>query len=281
MQILHSPVEVQKLTQSWDGTIALVPTMGALHAGHLSLVKTAQSVADHVVVSIFVNPLQFGPNEDLAKYPRTFEQDAKLLRELNVDLLFAPNAQEFYPEGFSTKVNVSGLSRFLCGASRPGHFEGVTTVCLKLFQVASAQFAVFGEKDFQQLRVIERMVEDLNLPLRIVRGAIVREADGLAMSSRNRYLGAEERKLASQIPEAIAAVRRLGPDARAGDAVERAKQILGDIAVEYLEVCSEADLLPVGPEQPLSKIPSPHFFLAVKIGRTRLIDNTPLYGVTS
>ncbi|MCB0418144.1 MAG: pantoate--beta-alanine ligase, partial [Bdellovibrionales bacterium] len=208
MQILHSPEEVQKTTREWGGTVALVPTMGALHAGHLSLVEAAQSLADRVVVSIFVNPLQFGPTEDLDKYPRTLEQDASLLGELNVDLLFAPQAAEFYPQGFSTKVSVSGLTASLCGASRPGHFEGVTTVCLKLFQVSNADFAVFGEKDFQQLRVIEQMVDDLNLPVKIIRGAIVRETDGLAMSSRNRYLTAEQRRSAGRVPEAVAAVRR-------------------------------------------------------------------------
>ncbi|MCB0405179.1 MAG: pantoate--beta-alanine ligase [Bdellovibrionales bacterium] len=281
MQILQSPAEVQKITREWGAPVALVPTMGALHAGHLSLVEIARSVAKRVVVSIFVNPLQFAQGEDLAKYPRTFDADVSLLREKGVDLLFAPEATEFYPRGFSTKVHVSGLTDSLCGASRAGHFEGVTTVCLKLFQVTSAQFAVFGEKDFQQLRVIEQMVEDLNLPLDIVRGPIVREADGLAMSSRNRYLSPVERRLASRIPEAIKAVHSFGPDAVVRDVIEGARRLLGDISVDYLHVCSEFTLRPEGPEVLLSKILSPHFFLAVKIGQTRLIDNTPLHGVTT
>lgn len=279
MRVLSNPIEVQEQTRAWKDRVAFVPTMGALHAGHLELVRIAKAHAPKVVVSIFVNPLQFGPNEDLAKYPRTLDADLAGLRELSVDLVFVPTIEDLYPAGHSTRIQVGKLGAALCGRSRPGHFEGVATVCLKLFHITGADLAVFGEKDFQQVRVLEQMVSDLNLSIELVRAPIVREPDGLAMSSRNRYLSEDERKLAAGIPETMAQLRRVAraPNALVADIVSCAREGLRQMDVEYLEVCSESTLLPEQADVPLSKIPSPHFFLAVKIGRTRLIDNMPLH----
>ncbi len=173
--------------------------MGALHEGHLSLVEQARKKADKIIVSIFVNPTQFGKNEDLSKYPRTEKQDKEKLEGLGVDLIFAPDAGQIYPEGFSTSINVSGITASLCGQSRPTHFSGVATVVTKLLLQTLPDIAIFGEKDFQQLLLIKRVVADLNIPVKIAGGAIVREADGLAMSSRNAYLSEKHRKLAPLI----------------------------------------------------------------------------------
>jgi pantoate--beta-alanine ligase len=187
--------------------VALVPTMGALHEGHLSLVRIAKGQSNFVVVSIFVNPLQFGPTEDLAKYPRTFDRDCNLLRKEGVDLIFAPSAAEMYPTPAITYVNVEVLSERLDGQSRPGHFRGVTTVVSKLFHIVEPDIAVFGQKDAAQLAIIRRMVRDLNMRVEIVPGPIVREPDGLAMSSRNAYLDSTQRKQALVLPQALEHVK--------------------------------------------------------------------------
>ncbi len=283
MLVLNSPQVIQEMTVRWkrDAKIAFVPTMGALHEGHLRLVETAKRFGQKTVVSIFVNPLQFGAGEDFDRYPRPFEEDMKKLEELDVDLLISPTQKDFYPEGFHSRVRVNLLSENLCGASRPGHFEGVTTVCMKLFQITQADFAVFGEKDFQQLRIIQQMTEDLNLPLTIIPEPIVREADGLALSSRNRYLSSEERSWAAKIPEAwkrAIGVAQGQTSATVGDALAAAANILetSPLKIEYLTVAPERTLVPAATETRLSEIPMPRLFIAVKAGNTRLIDNVPL-----
>jgi pantoate--beta-alanine ligase len=261
--------------------IAFVPTMGCLHEGHLKLVEAAKRFGQKTIVSIFVNPLQFGANEDFDKYPRVFEEDSKKLEAMGVDLLVAPSVRDFYPPGFLSRVRVDRLGDHLCGKSRPGHFEGVTTVCLKLFQVTQADFAIFGEKDFQQLRILQQMTEDLNLPLTLIPEPIVRESDGLAMSSRNRYLSAEERAWAAHIPLAAKrawAVANQRAQATVGDALAAAAQELESVPLEidYLAIAPESTLVPAERDSLLSTLSMPRFFLAAKAGKTRLIDNLSL-----
>ncbi len=283
MLVLNSPQVVQEMTMRWklDSKVAFVPTMGALHEGHLQLVETAKRFGQKVVVSIFVNPLQFGPNEDFEKYPRTFDADSEKLESAGVDLLFAPSPRELYSEGFLSRVRVDTLGDALCGASRPGHFEGVATVCMKLFQITQADFAVFGQKDFQQLRIIQQMCEDLNLPVAIVPEPTVREPDGLALSSRNRYLSEEERRWAAHIPVACRhakAVALSRPDVTVGDVLSAAMRELESAPLEfdYVEVAPERTLKPALSDAPLESVPMPRLFLAVRAGKTRLIDNIPL-----
>jgi len=285
MLVLSSPEAVSQTAAQWKtaGLIALVPTMGALHDGHLKLISRAKEMAARVMVSIFVNPLQFGPKEDFTKYPRPFENDREKCEAAGVDLLFHPEVKDFYPEGFRTRVSVGELSLPLEGQSRPGHFDGVATVCLKLFQVSRADIAVFGEKDFQQLRVLQQMVTDLNLPIRLIPYPIVREADGLALSSRNRYLSAEERRWASQIPAALKAVASLGeqfPATTVGEVINTAHSVLTSVPlqVDYLTVAQANDLKPVAEAVKLESLESPRLFVAVKAGTTRLIDNLALKG---
>ena len=212
---LHRSVEEFRLAcervRQGGATLALVPTMGALHEGHLALMREAARQADVVAVTIFVNPTQFGPSEDLASYPRDLEGDLERCRSVGVSLVFAPADSDMYPGGDATRVRVSRLTDHLCGRSRPGHFEGVTTIVAKLFAVAGPCTAVFGRKDYQQLKVIERMTRDLMLPVRIVPHPTVREPDGLALSSRNAYLGADERARARAIPRALSRAVRLAP----------------------------------------------------------------------
>lgn len=286
MLVLHSPQVVQEMTMRWrrDAKNAFVPTMGCLHAGHLKLVETAKRFGQKTIVSIFVNPLQFGPNEDFEKYPRQLAADVEMLEAAGVDLVFAPSAKDFYPAQFSTRVQVKGLSEHLCGKSRPGHFEGVATVCLKLFEVTSADFAIFGEKDFQQLRVLQTMAGDLNLPIAIVPEPIVREESGLALSSRNRYLTESERISAERIPHAIRAARQLAvetEDSTVGETIAAAAKELakGSLVVDYLEIAPEETLVPEPSEKRLRDIAMPRLFLAVKAGATRLIDNVSLRGI--
>jgi pantoate--beta-alanine ligase len=253
--------------------VGLVPTMGALHEGHLSLVRAAQVSSDVVAVSIFVNPTQFGPNEDLAKYPRSFERDCQMLEREKVDVVFAPSVEEMYPMGAVTWVTVEGLSEKLDGKSRPGHFRGVTTVVLKLFHIVEPDRAFFGQKDAAQVAVIRRMVRDLNLPVEIVVCPIVREPDGLAMSSRNAYLSPEERKRALVLRRSLERVRKL-VDAGQTDAaklVAAGREEFGreiDVRLDYFEIVNPETLDPV-PDISGGAL----LAVAAYVGTTRLIDN--------
>ena len=260
-----------------DGAVALVPTMGALHDGHLTLVREARRIAAHVVVSIFVNPRQFGANEDLSSYPRPFERDCELLRGEGVSLLWNPDGEAMYPPGYATNVSVSGVSETLCGAARPGHFDGVATVVCKLFNQVRPDMALFGEKDWQQLAVIRRMARDLDLSFPkadAIHGvATVREADGLAMSSRNAYLTAEERAQAAALPramgDAIAAVRAGTAPAAAIETLKQALVAGGFASVDYAEFADADSLQPV---MAIGAAPS-RLLVAARIGKARLIDN--------
>jgi pantoate--beta-alanine ligase len=256
--------------------IGLVPTMGYLHAGHLSLVAAAQARADRVAVSIFVNPLQFGPQEDLERYPRDLERDRELLQNAGTNVLFVPDAGAMYPEGFQTQVEVERTSLGLCGASRPGHFRGVTTVVTKLFHIARPHVAVFGEKDYQQLAVIRRMTRDLDFGIDIVGVPTVRERDGLAMSSRNAYLGPAERRAAVCVPAALEAARRLFATGER-DALRilaAARQVIGEEALARIDYVNlvDADTL-----EQVTRVDAPALLaVAVRMGKTRLIDNCVL-----
>lgn len=259
------------------GEIALVPTMGALHDGHLTLVRQALTRAAHVVVSIFVNPTQFGPNEDLDAYPRRMAEDARLLEAEGVAVLWAPAVDEVYPHGFATSVSVSGVSEGLCGAARPGHFDGVATVVCKLFHHVLPDLALFGEKDWQQLAVIRRMARDLDLTQpsaeRIIGVPTVREADGLAMSSRNQYLSPTERAAASGLPRAMkAAIARIEAGGNVKDAIATLEADLsaaGFSSVDYAALADSDSLVPLAttPRTPA------RLLVAARIGSTRLIDN--------
>jgi pantoate--beta-alanine ligase len=255
-------------------TIALVPTMGALHTGHLSLVSLAKKRADRTVVSLFVNPLQFGPREDFKSYPRDLARDKAVLQEAGADLLYAPDASEMYPAGFSTKVIVGDLTEGLCGANRPGHFDGVATVVGKLLLQCAPDIAVFGEKDYQQLLVVKRLVRDLDIPVEIVGAPIVREDDGLALSSRNAYLSPEERKVAPLLSQVVHSIAR---DLEAGrgcdDAVlaARFKLEAEGFRVDYVAVRDPETLQPLfGP------VKRARVLAAAYLGKTRLIDNVPV-----
>jgi pantoate--beta-alanine ligase len=253
--------------------IGLVPTMGALHAGHLALVERAKKDCSPVYASIFLNPTQFGPNEDLSRYPKPLETDVEKLTAMKVDGLFLPDASEIYPPGFSTYVHVEGISERLEGKSRPGHFRGVATVVLKLFEIVQPHYAYFGRKDAQQVRIIQNMVRDLNLDVEIVVCPTVREADGLALSSRNAYLNAEERKAAAALHRALQAARKeLTNGVRDTLELQRAmhKVLSGEpmARVDYAEI--------VGAEtfEPVVRVGQDCYaLLAVRIGTTRLIDN--------
>ncbi len=263
--------------RAWRDTgIALVPTMGNLHAGHLSLLRAAQARAEHTVVSVFVNPLQFGPREDFARYPRTLERDARLLEAAGCELLFAPDVGEIYPQGEPmTRVQVRGLSEILDGHFRPGHFEGVATVVAKLLIAATPNVVIFGEKDFQQLLIVQRMVADLGLPVEIVGAPIVRDADGLALSSRNQYLDATERTRATQLYRTLQELARSlagqVPDAAGRRALEaRAAEALTreGFRVEYVAIRDAADLA-----EPRADSRQLIALVAAWLGKTRLIDN--------
>jgi pantoate--beta-alanine ligase len=280
METVTTIAAVRQHVRRWRGEgrrVAFVPTMGNLHPGHVSLIEMARSHGDRFVASIFVNPMQFGPNEDFAHYPRTPTQDARMLADAGCDLMFMPDVAEIYPHGSerATRVEVPGLSNILDGEFRPGHFEGVATVVAKLFHIVEPDVAVFGEKDFQQLTIIRRMVADLCMPITIIAAPTVRDPDGLAMSSRNQYLTDEERKKAPVIHQLLlAAVERL----RAGDrdfaAIERnALQALvaGGLRPDYFSVRVANDLTPPQPD-------TRHFVVltAARLGRARLIDNLQL-----
>jgi len=276
MMLIDDISSLRRCLASWrrsGRSIALVPTMGNLHAGHLALVRKARRVADHTLVSIFVNPLQFGPDEDFGSYPRTLERDRALLETEGADLLFAPPVQTVYPHGSQgqTLVEVPGLSNILCGASRPGHFAGVATVVCKLFNMAQPDIAIFGEKDYQQLLVIRRVVEDLCLPVGVQGLATVREPDGLAMSSRNGYLSTAERTCAPALYRALCrAGERLREGLVAGE-VERmgAGELVGDgLKPDYFSVRRASDLQPVTPDDRDLVV-----LTAAHLGAARLIDN--------
>ena len=274
LPIVRTVAELRSKVASWHSAhrrVAVVPTMGALHAGHLSLVGHGRELADRVVATIFVNPKQFGPSEDLDRYPRTEAEDAMRLADAGCDLLFAPTVAEMYPAGFATSISVAGLGDRLCGAARPGHFDGVATVVTKLLMQVRPELALFGEKDWQQLTIIRRLVRDLDIPVDIRGGAIVRDADGLALSSRNIYLSADERAAALALPRALVAARAaiLGgmPVAAAIDRV-RAALATGFASIDYVELAGADDL------EPLAVADRPARLLAAAwMGKTRLIDN--------
>ena len=277
MDVVTTVAGVRARVRSWRAAglrIALVPTMGNLHAGHMSLLAAAAERADRVIVSIFVNPLQFGPAEDFAAYPRTLEDDQRLLNEGRCDLLFAPTVEQIYPDGGAqpTLITVRGLSSELCGQFRPGHFDGVTTVVAKLFNIVTPDVAVFGEKDIQQFVLIRRMTSDLLLPVEVIGAPTVRAPDGLALSSRNRFLSAQERKLAPAIHAALdASAKRLATGDRDFLAIESAGwQMLAKAGLrpDYFAVRDGGELqLPGSASRELVVL------AAARLGKARLIDN--------
>ncbi|OFC30054.1 pantoate--beta-alanine ligase [Acidithiobacillus caldus] len=272
MAVFRDLAALRHWRQGLRGSLALVPTMGNLHEGHLSLVRLAQTRADHVLVSIYVNPLQFGRGEDFAAYPRTLDQDLAKLQEAGCNAIFTPDDSVMYPRGrrdLSLVMPARSLSKVLCGAHRPGHFAGVCTVVAKLLHMSQPQLLVLGEKDYQQYRVLQRMATDLDLPVQVVAGPTQRAADGLALSSRNRYLSPDEHSLA---PRIFAALRELAQHhgAMAADlaASAAASLVQTGIAVEYLEFRAEDDL------RALSRVEAGgRWFIAARLGSTRLIDN--------
>jgi pantoate--beta-alanine ligase len=278
MKIIRDLDEMGAASASYradNKSIALVPTMGALHEGHVSLLRKSRNLGDVCVMSIFVNPTQFGPGEDLAKYPRTFDADCALADKNGCDIVFAPTAEAMYPAPYSTYVSVEGITQRLCGASRPGHFRGVTTVVLKFFNIVSPHFAVFGQKDAQQVAVIRRMVKDLNCPVIIVVEPTVREHDGLARSSRNRYLTAGERSQAALLHKGLSDASRLFDtgERRASRLHEAILSAFGSATLftpEYIEIVDGATL------EPLAEIKG-RALIAVAVRttetKTRLIDN--------
>lgn len=276
MRVVTTVAEVWAARRALAGRLGLAPTMGALHAGHLSLVTRARAEADAVWVTVFINPLQFGPREDLASYPRDLDGDLAKLRAAGVDLVFTPGLQEMYPSGFSTRVEVSGVSEGLEGERRPGHFAGVATVVTKLFALTRPDVAVFGEKDAQQLRVIRRMTADLGFDLRIVGAPTVRDPDGLALSSRNAYLSPVERRAAPVLRRALAAAEQAHASgerdgARLRAAMEAVLAAEPLARVDYVSVADDATMVE------LDTVTGPALAsLAVWIGTTRLIDNVRL-----
>ena len=276
MKIVHTVKEVRETINNWkkEGkTIGLVPTMGYLHEGHQSLIKASVAGNDKTVVSVFVNPTQFGPNEDYASYPRDLKKDAALCEATGADLIFNPEPEEMYPDGFCSYVNITGLSDALCGKSRPIHFKGVCTVVSKLFNIVTPDRAYFGEKDAQQLAIIRRMVKDLNFPLEIVGCPIIREEDGLAKSSRNTYLNTEERKAALILSKSIFAGKKMveNGETDANAVVARMKEIINS---EPLAVIDYVEMVNMDTMKNIDTIEgSVLCAIAVKIAKTRLIDN--------
>ncbi len=281
MKIISTAGEMQQFAleaRSAGKTIAFVPTMGFLHEGHLSLLKEGRKRGDILVLSIFVNPTQFGEGEDFDAYPRDHERDCRLAEEVGTDVVYLPTPEQMYPEGYLTYVEVEGITEDLCGASRPGHFRGVTTVVTKLFNIVQPNVALFGAKDFQQLAVIRRMVIDLNMPIEIVGMPIFREADGLAMSSRNVYLSASERQQALVLSQALKAGRELV----AGGETDSAK-LLAELTalieaqpaarIDYLRICHDLQLI-----DQTTVDDSAVLLMAAYVGKTRLLDNGYLVG---
>lgn len=276
MQLVHSISQMSSIAvdaRKLGKKIGLVPTMGALHEGHLTLVNQARSACDFVVVSVFVNPTQFLPNEDFEKYPRTLEDDAAACEKAGVDVVFAPSAAEMYPQGYDSWVEVGTVTETLEGAIRPGHFRGVTTVCTKLINIVAPDIAFFGRKDYQQLAVMKKLVQDLNMPVKIKPVGIVRESDGMAMSSRNRYLSTEERAIAVTISKSLftAGEAYFKGEHRTSELIKIARDVLSsqpDIELDYL-VIADADTL-----EPVTDIYHPSVMLiAARLGKVRLIDN--------
>lgn len=284
MQVLNTVKLAAEVLGAIKGKepIALIPTMGCLHEGHLELIHSAKKQAQTLVVSIFVNPLQFGANEDFDRYPRTLEADKEKLESVGVNYLFHPSVNDFYPLSFSSRIEVGELGNRLCGRFRPGHFNGVATICLKLFEACRADWVVFGEKDFQQLQVIRNLIQDFNLPISVLSCPTVREEDGLAMSSRNRYLSSEERKQAAVIPTTLIQLKKSlehSPEATVRQLLEIARKSLSGVDIQYAEITEGPQLHSALDTSIVSKLESPRFFVAIKIGNTRLIDNMSLRGL--
>ncbi len=276
MRIVQPIPEMQALAdeiRAQGKVIGFVPTMGYFHQGHLSLMRLAAQKADVVVISLFVNPTQFGPGEDFEEYPRDFNRDKNLAEENGVDIIFHPDQKEMYPEGFLTSVEVDKISRVLCGISRPHHFQGVTTVCAKLFHIVKPHFAVFGQKDFQQSVIIKRMVEDMNFDLDIITAPIIREADGLAMSSRNTYLSKAEREDALSLNRALFQAREMiqkgeRSTEKLNNFIKKEISEKKHTRIDYISIVHPETL------QPLDVIKDKVLLaLAVFVGKTRLIDN--------
>lgn len=276
MKIIKSIKQMQRLSQSLkrSKSLALVPTMGYLHDGHLSLVKKARAAANIVVVSIYVNPLQFGKNEDLARYPSDLAGDLKKLKVAGADIVFLPHHKDMYPSGFQTTLHIGDLAKPLCGAYRPGHFDGVATVVTKLLQITQPDVAIFGKKDFQQFLIIKQLVSDLNLPVKIIGAAIVREKSNLALSSRNSYLSESERMRAMSISKALRNMKKACQSGMRD--IEELRRIflqtmepLRDVKVQYIEIVDRQTL------QPLLNLQKGRGLIAaaVFVGKTRLIDN--------
>jgi len=275
MQTIKTIRALRAAIKQWrqdDQSIAFVPTMGNLHDGHIKLVETARYQADKVVVSIFVNPKQFGPNEDFASYPRTELQDQDKLIACNTDLLFLPTEEEMYPHPLQTNISVQNLSTIHCGANRPGHFDGVAVVVCKLLNIVQPDVLLLGEKDFQQICVVRQMVADLNIPVEIQSVPTVREGDGLAMSSRNSYLSTSERQIAPLLYQAISSVRDaiVAGNHDFHTLIEQQTKLLEEagFAIDYFQVCRSTDLLQAAADDPELVI-----LIAAKLGKTRLIDN--------
>jgi pantoate--beta-alanine ligase len=276
MRIIKSAKEMQSFSETLRNQgkrIAFVPTMGYFHEGHLNLMREGRQRGDRVVISIYVNPTQFGPNEDFEQYPRDFERDLTMAESVGVDVIYYPSNQEMYPPNYQTYITVEGVTDNLCGLSRPGHFRGVATVCAKLFNAVKPHIAIFGKKDFQQLTTIKRMVQDLNLDLEIIGMATTREPDGLAMSSRNIYLSAEERKSALSLSRSLKMAKQLYEQGERDAAV-----IVGKIKrqiesnpytrIDYVQICDTTTMKDVARLEGECVVA-----LAVRVGKTRLIDN--------
>jgi pantoate--beta-alanine ligase len=276
MKVIESVKKMQSFSEAFrerGGKIAFVPTMGYFHEGHLQLMKEAKKMADCVVVSIYVNPTQFGPKEDFSKYPRDLDRDLKMAEKVGVDVIFYPPNKQMYPSNYQTYVNVEKVTQNLCGQSRPTHFRGVTTICNKLFNIVKPHVAVFGKKDFQQYIAIKRMVDDLNMNLEIVGYPTVREKDGLAMSSRNKYLSKAERPSALTLSKALKMAQKLYAkgERTASVIIHEVEKLIKDAPyteIDYIKICDTKSL------SDIEKIKGPAVIaLAVRVGKTRLIDN--------
>ena len=269
--------EIVKRLKKEGKTVGFVPTMGYLHEGHISLIRCSKKDNDITVVSIFVNPIQFGKNEDLDRYPRDLDRDTEICKKEGVDYIFYPSADEMYPEGFSTFVEVEGITERLCGAFRPGHFKGVTTVVTKLFNIVQPDRAYFGEKDYQQLKVIQKMVKDLNMDVEVIGCPLVREKDGLALSSRNKYLTSEERKSALYISKALFRAKQMFENGEKDPVkvIDEIRKIISSQPhvkeIQYVEIVDPEKLTP---KKKLEK--GDVIAVAVFVGNTRLIDNIKL-----